>query len=70
MGGGRAEFRNVTIKDEEEGFGKRHDGRDLINEWLLKDNSSGKRSYVWNTVSKILPFSQNYKNKINLHVHI
>lgn len=48
MGGGRREFRPNTTEDEEENeeYGKRSDGVDLIEEW--KTSKNGKGQYIWN----------------------
>lgn len=48
LGGGRREFLNQTMTDEENRSGKRLDGRNLIEEWTKMD---GNRKYVWNLVS-------------------
>lgn len=42
FGGGRGEFRNETVLDEENTWGLRSDGRDLIKEWLEIHNGSGE----------------------------
>lgn len=48
LGGGRREFRDVTMNDEENIPGARGDGRDLIEEWLKDHNKPGQNaSYVW-----------------------
>lgn len=44
LGGGRQNFRNTTVRDEEGYPGKREDGRDLIKDWLREHSKS---SYVW-----------------------
>ncbi|XP_059622685.1 membrane-bound alkaline phosphatase-like [Phlebotomus argentipes] len=46
LGGGRGEFRDSTMADEEGGFGYRNDSRDLISEWL--NSGTAKKKYVWN----------------------
>lgn len=51
LGGGRQEFRGTKYPDEVKGHGKRLDGRDMIDEWVKKNNGTDKRAYVWNTVS-------------------
>lgn len=51
MGGGRREFRNTTVLDEENSSGYRSDGRDLINEWIERKKNE-KSAYVWKTVSE------------------
>lgn len=49
MGGGRREFRDKNIVDEEGKKGKRSDKRDLIEEWKdLKLEDSDRKTYVWN----------------------
>lgn len=49
MGGGRREFRDKSVLDEEQTKGKRTDGRDLIEEWKeLKWAQSDRKTYVWN----------------------
>lgn len=51
MGGGRREFRDRGVKDEEGVYGRRRDGKDLIKQWLQNNNNgSSKKSYVWNLV--------------------
>lgn len=50
FGGGRYNFINNTHKDEQGSFGKRTDGKNLIDEWLNKKNGNEQRSYVWNKV--------------------
>lgn len=47
LGGGRASFRNQTVKDEENKNGYRLDGRDLIEEWKTERSKTGKPSYVF-----------------------
>ncbi|XP_055682613.1 membrane-bound alkaline phosphatase-like [Lutzomyia longipalpis] len=47
MGGGRREFRDSSIRDEEDSLGQRADGRDLVQEWL-DDGSKENKEYVWN----------------------
>lgn len=48
MGGGRRNFRNSTVNDEEGIPGRRSDGRNLINEWLEdKKKLNANASYVW-----------------------
>lgn len=51
LGGGRQGFRGKHFADEVDGYGKRLDGRDMIEEWLKKQNQGEKREYVWNTVN-------------------
>ncbi|XP_059607578.1 membrane-bound alkaline phosphatase-like [Phlebotomus argentipes] len=46
LGGGRGEFRDSTMADEEGGSGYRNDSRDLISEWL--NSGTAKKKYVWN----------------------
>lgn len=46
LGGGRAEFLNETVVDEEGNPGYRQDGKNLIQEWLDADS---KRKYVFNS---------------------
>lgn len=54
LGGGRREFLDASITDEEGELGKRSDGKNLIDEWKTKSViGGGKRSYVWNKVSFI-----------------
>lgn len=49
MGGGRREFRDTTVRDEENVKGKRTDGLDLIEEWQqTKLVETDRKSYVWN----------------------
>jgi alkaline phosphatase len=48
LGGGRRQFLNTTMQDEEEVFGQRTDGKNLINEWLNERNKLGKAEYIWN----------------------
>lgn len=47
FGGGRAEFRDQSMRDEQGFPGKRSDKKDLIRLWL---KSKDKRHYVWNKV--------------------
>lgn len=47
LGGGRREFRDSKMADEESGNGFRTDGRNLIAEWLSERNRHGNASYVW-----------------------
>lgn len=47
LGCGRREFLNITERDEENGFGRRTDGRNLINEWLEEKNRNSRGRYVW-----------------------
>lgn len=49
LGGGRREFRDVSMSDEENLPGSRTDGRDLIVEWLNMHKKAGRNAtYVWN----------------------
>lgn len=48
LGGGRREFLDKTVTDEENKKGKRTDKKNLIQEWL---RLNGTRKYVWNKVS-------------------
>lgn len=48
LGGGRREFRDQSIYDEENLQGTRGDGKDLIDIWLKDHNKNGNASYVWN----------------------
>lgn len=48
MGGGRREFRDNTMTDEEGVNGLRNDGRDLIAEWETERSKLGNASYIWN----------------------
>ncbi|XP_017862511.1 PREDICTED: membrane-bound alkaline phosphatase [Drosophila arizonae] len=48
LGGGRAYFRDKSMKDEEGFAGKRKDGRDLIKDWQQdKANQGAEAKYVW-----------------------
>jgi alkaline phosphatase len=47
LGGGRAGFRNQTVKDEEGKNGYRTDGRDLIQEWKTERNKMGQATYIF-----------------------
>lgn len=51
MGGGRQMFRNRTVYDETGSRGARHDGKDLIRDWLNNNNGIEQKTYVWNAVS-------------------
>lgn len=54
LGGGRREFLDASITDEEGERGRRSDGKNLIEEWKTKSVLDGyKRTYVWNKVSSI-----------------
>ncbi len=48
LGGGRREFRDRKIFDEEGEIGFRNDNRDLIDEWLAQKKTRGNASYIWN----------------------
>lgn len=48
LGGGRREFRDKSIIDEENERGTRTDGKDLIDEWIKLRSQQGNASYVWN----------------------
>lgn len=50
FGGGRREFRDKTITDEEGYAGRRTDKRDLIDEWMANKTIHRRKSYVWNKV--------------------
>lgn len=50
FGGGRGEFRDEIMKDEEDLNGRRTDRKDLIDEWLRYNKTSQRRNYVWNKV--------------------
>jgi len=47
LGGGRANFRNTTVLDEEGSRGYRSDGLDLIEEYLER-NPLSRSKFVWN----------------------
>jgi len=47
LGGGRREFRDRKIFDEEGQIGFRNDDRDLIDEWLAEKRNRGNASYIW-----------------------
>lgn len=50
LGGGRGEFRDIDMRDEEGRRGYRTDGRDLINEWRnIKRGAGQKSEYVWSS---------------------
>ena len=48
LGGGRREFINSTVMDEEGSPGKRSDGRNLIHEWKKSRSKKGNPRYIWN----------------------
>ncbi|CAO1396413.1 unnamed protein product [Diamesa tonsa] len=48
LGGGRREFINTTVFDEEGLPGKRSDGRNLIHEWKEDRSKKGSARYIWN----------------------
>jgi alkaline phosphatase len=48
LGGGRRNFRNTTVLDEEGSRGYRGDGRDMIDEWKQTHADMGKSEYIWN----------------------
>lgn len=50
FGGGRGEFRDQTVADEEGLAGRRTDNTDLIQEWLRAE--SGNRTFIWNKVGR------------------
>lgn len=47
LAGGRQQFRDASILDEELKPGKRGDKRDLIKEWVDSRNKQGKAQYVY-----------------------
>lgn len=47
LAGGREEFRDASVLDEELKPGKRGDKRDLIQEWVESRQKMGKTSYVY-----------------------
>lgn len=47
LAGGREEFRDAKVLDEEFKRGKRGDGRDLIKEWVDSRSKDGKTQYVY-----------------------
>lgn len=47
LAGGREEFRDSSVLDEELKPGKRGDKRDLIKEWLESRSKNGKSAYVY-----------------------
>lgn len=47
LGGGRRNFINTTVLDDEGSPGLRTDGRNLIDEWLEERNKIGDAKYVW-----------------------
>lgn len=47
LAGGREEFRDKSVLDEESKPGKRGDKRDLIKEWLENHNKHGKSAFVY-----------------------
>ena len=58
LGGGRGEFTKSDERDEEGDYGRRTDGRNLIEEWKTGKKNS---QYVWNATSlKNLPNSTEY----------
>lgn len=48
LGGGRREFRDLSMRDEQNFPGYRGDHRDLIAEWTDIHKKLGKSQYVWN----------------------
>lgn len=51
FGGGRFNFVDSSKKDDQGIYGKRTDGKNLINEWLDNKSKHEVRKYVWNKVS-------------------
>lgn len=51
FGGGRMNFLNETVVDEEGNPGHRTDGKHLINEWLAQGRDGEQRNYIRNKVS-------------------
>ncbi|GAB0093480.1 Alkaline phosphatase [Sergentomyia squamirostris] len=47
LGGGRKEFVNETVTDEEGAYGARHDGKNLIEEWKTERSMDGEAKYIW-----------------------
>lgn len=48
LAGGREEFRDESVLDEEMKPGKRGDKRDLIKEWIQSRSKMGNTSYIYN----------------------
>lgn len=48
MGGGRREFLDKTMRDDEGKAGSRSDGKDLIKEWHDSKKGKGNATYIWN----------------------
>lgn len=48
LGGGRGKFLPKELKDEENDYGDRSDGRNLIQDWKNDRSRKGKAEYVWN----------------------
>lgn len=48
LAGGREEFRDSSVLDEELKPGKRGDGRDLIKEWVETRSQQGNATFVYN----------------------
>lgn len=51
FGGGRGNFLNETVVDEEGHRGQRTDGKNLIHEWLERGRDGEQRHYIRNKVS-------------------
>lgn len=47
MGGGRREFRDKTVQDEEGRAGTRNDDKDLIKTWITNQKQNGQAAYVF-----------------------
>lgn len=59
LGGGRREFLDKTLQDDENSYGDRSDGRNLIDEWkTLREEEDVNGSYVWNKVSTLIIYKK------------
>ena len=47
MGGGRRQFIDATMADDEGVAGSRTDGRNLIEEWITERNKNATAEYIW-----------------------
>lgn len=52
FGGGRKQFRDVSMRDEEGKPGRRTDRRDLIKEWKNNKAVFKRKEFVWNKVNQ------------------
>lgn len=62
MGGGRRNFLDKSLRDEENTKGKRSDDKNLIEDWLNLNFDNGTRKYIWNKVNTFFFFFYSFAN--------